>query len=162
MAKKINKSTENDNNHESLQELEQVIKTTNPKIFEGINPQKKKEILRSITLIQAKSHSGPLPDPETLIEYNAVITNGADRIMKMAENQQNHRISIESKVINSQATQSLVGQIFGLILGLVGLGCGTFLAFNGFETVGAIIAGGTVVSLVSVFVIGKKSQRKDL
>lgn len=82
--------------------------------------------------------------------------------MKMAENQQNHRISIESKVINSQATQSLIGQIFGLILGLVGLGCGTFLAFNGFETVGAIIAGGTVVSLVSVFVIGKKSQRKDL
>lgn len=77
MSKKINKSTENDSNHESLQELEQVIKTTNPTVFEGINPQKKKEILRSITLIQAKSHSGPLPAPETLIEYNAVITNGA-------------------------------------------------------------------------------------
>lgn len=163
MSKNSNKTAGNDenNNHLSLQELEQVIETANPKVFQGINPKKKQEILRSFTLIQAKSHSGPLPDPETLIEYNSVITNGADRIMKMAENQQNHRISIESKIIKSQSTQSLIGQIFGLILGLVGLGCGTFLAFNGFEAVGAIIAGGTVVSLVSVFVIGKRSQRKD-
>lgn len=161
MAKRSKKSLDIENNHESLRELEQVFESTNPKVFHGINPEKRKEILRSFTLIQSKTHSGPLPDPETLIEYNSVITNGADRIMKMAENQQNHRISIEKSVINSQSNQSLIGQIFGFILGLVGLGCGTFLAYNGFETVGAIIAGGTVVSLVSVFVIGKKLQKKD-
>ncbi|MGO2103477.1 MAG: DUF2335 domain-containing protein [Psychroflexus halocasei] len=49
----------------------------------------------SFTLIQEKSHSGPLPDAETLVRYDSVIPEGAYRIMKMAENQQNHRISIK-------------------------------------------------------------------
>ena len=147
---------------EDLQELEQELKNINPKVFEGLTQNKKLEILQSLsfTLIQEKSHSGPLPDAETLIKYNSVIPKGADRIMKMAENQQNHRISIESSLVSSQSSQSKLGQIFGLIIGLAGIGCGTYLASIGQDVVGSIIAGGTVVSLVSVFVLGKKAQKK--
>jgi len=36
------------------------------------------------------------------------------------------------------------------------------LAATGATTVGGIIAGGTVISLVSVFVIGKSTQRKSI
>ncbi|WP_255554230.1 DUF2335 domain-containing protein [Mesonia aestuariivivens] len=102
-----------------------------------------------------------MPDAETLIRYDSVIPEGADRIMKMAENQQNHRISIESNLVSSQSSQSKLGQVFGLIIGLAGIGCGTYLASIGQDVVGGIIAGGTVVNLVSVFVLGKKSQKKN-
>lgn len=148
---------------EELQELEEELKNINPKVFEGLTKNKKLDILQSLsfTLIQEKSHSGPLPDAETLIRYNSVIPEGADRIMKMAENQQKHRISIESNLVASQSSQSKLGQVFGLIIGLAGIGCGTYLATIGQEVVGSIIAGGTVVSLVSVFVLGKKSQKKN-
>lgn len=112
-------------------------------------------------MIQERSHSGPLPDAETLIQYNSVIPEGADRIMRMAEKQQEHRMNLENSVISSQSKQSNLGQWFGLIIGLVGIGCGTFLAYCGETTVGGIIAGGTVVSLVSVFVIGKRTQKSD-
>ncbi len=112
-------------------------------------------------MIQERSHSGPLPDAETIIQYNSVIPEGADRIMRMAEKQQEHRMNIENLVISSQSKQSNLGQWFGLIIGLVGICCGTFLAYSGETTVGGIIAGGTVVSLVSVFVIGKKLQKSD-
>lgn len=80
----------------------------------------------------------------------------------MAEKQQEHRISIEKTIIKSQSNQSRLGQIFGLIMGLVGIGSGTYLASIGSTTVGGIIAGTTVVSLVSVFVIGKRMQQKSL
>lgn len=72
-----------------LTKIEQELTTVNPQIFEGVNQKKKEEILRSIsfTLIQEKSHQGPLPDADTLIKYNSVIPEGADRIMKMAEKQ---------------------------------------------------------------------------
>ncbi|WP_299429566.1 DUF2335 domain-containing protein [uncultured Maribacter sp.] len=147
---------------EELQVIEEDLTSYNPEIFKGVPHKKKMEILQSFSIvsIQHKSHSGPLPDADTLIKYNSVIPNGADRIMKMAETQQTHRVSIESKVITSQSNQSKLGQIFGLIIGLVGIGCGTFLAATGEPTVGGIIAGATVVSLVSVFVIGKSTQRK--
>ena len=127
-----------------------------------IKKEKRVEILRSFTITMEKSHSGPLPDPETLHHYNELIPNGAERIMQMTESQQKHRHELEMRVIPSQLNQSRNGQWFGFLLGLIGLGCGTFLAYNGQTTVGGIIAGTTVVSLVSVFVIGKKIQKKDL
>ena len=101
-------------------ELEQELLSVNPRIFDGIKKEKKEELLRSfsVTLIQEKSHSGPLPDAETLIQYDSVIPNGADRIMAMAEKQQDHRINIETKVIISQNKQSGLGQIFGLFIGI--------------------------------------------
>jgi len=40
--------------------------------------------------------------------------------------------------------------------------CEWYLASIGETTVGGIIAGSTIVSLVSVFVLGKKAQRKSL
>lgn len=148
---------------EELQEIEEDLVSLNPEIFKGVPLKKKKEILQSISIvsIQHKSHSGPLPDADTLIKYDSVIPDGADRIMKMAEVQQVHRMKMEDKVISSQSTQSKLGQIFGLIIGIVGIGSGTFLAAMGETTVGGIIAGGTVVSLVSVFVIGKNIQKES-
>lgn len=162
--KKVSSNSPNtESDSSNLLELERELKTINPRVFQGIKEQQKNDILRSlsITMIRESSHSGPLPDGDTLIKYNSVIPNGADRIMKMAERQQEHRMDIESKVIAGQVKQSKLGQIFGLIIGIVGIGCGTFLAYSGAKTVGGIIAGGTVISLVSVFVIGKRNQKSD-
>lgn len=147
---------------EALQEIEDDLMSYNPKVFKGVPQDKKIEILQSLSVIsvQHRSHSGPLPDADTLIHYDSVIPNGADRIMAMAEKQQSHRMNLEDRLVASQSRQSKVGQIFGLVIGLVGIGCGTFLASIGATTVGGIIAGGTVMSLVSVFVIGKSIQRK--
>lgn len=148
-----------------LRDLEQELQRGNPEIFNGVAVSKRIEILESLSYtflsIQEKSHSGPLPAPETVSEYDTIIPNGAERIMKMAENQQNHRITMENKIVSSQTSLNNKGQIFGLVIGLAGIGCGTFLAAIGQGTVGGIIASGTVVSLVSVFVIGKISQKED-
>lgn len=155
-----NLPTENridDNSNDSLDELEQELVQVNPNVFQGVNKKKKTEILKSVSVTMM--HAGPLPDPQSLSSYDQLIPNGADRIMKMAEKQQDHRMKIESTAIGRQTFQSFMGQVFGFLIGLAGIGSGTFLAYNGFTTVGTVIAGGTVVSLVSVFVIGRKSRK---
>lgn len=161
--KKPNHKTDQEHKSVEIVQLEQDLTAINPQIFHGLSVDKKEEILRSFSysLIQERSHSGPLPDAESLIKYNSVIPDGADRIMRMAEKQQNHRFEMERTFVNSQTRQGKRGQIFGLIIGLVGIGSGTFLAANGATTVGGIIAGATVVSLVSVFVIGKRIQKTE-
>jgi uncharacterized membrane protein len=143
-------------------ELEKALKQNNPQVFKGLDNNKKREILTTIasfTIHQERTHSGPLPDSETMTAYNQIIPNGADRIMIMAENQSAHRISIESSLVKSQSQQSSRGQIFGFIIGLVGLISGSLLIYLGHTAGGSIIGGGTVVSLVTVFVLGKKSQK---
>ncbi|MFN6943506.1 MAG: DUF2335 domain-containing protein [Cytophagaceae bacterium] len=107
-------------------------------------------------------HSGPLPPPEVLEKYSAIIPNGAERIMQMAENQNSHRIAIEKSAIKSQSNQSFLGQIFGFTIGIVALLAAWHLAINGHNAVAGIIGGTTVVGLVSVFIIGKTSQSKQL
>ncbi|MFC4870418.1 DUF2335 domain-containing protein [Negadavirga shengliensis] len=101
-------------------------------------------------------HSGPLPTPETLNEYNLIITNGADRIMQMAELEQKHRHAIENRLTRRQLNQSFNGQIFGLIIALTALYVGFQLVMHDYETAGAVLLGSTIVSLVALFVIGRK------
>ncbi len=65
---------------------------------------------------------------------------------------------MEKLVIASQQQQSARGQTYGLIIGLAGILTGAILSFLGHDVVG----GTTVTGLVSVFVIGKSQQNKNL
>lgn len=49
------------------------------------NPDFLKRINRELSVITqvTKMHSGPLPDPETLIQYNKAHSDAADRIITM-------------------------------------------------------------------------------
>jgi len=118
--------------------------------------------VKSIIVSSYQSYSGPIPAPEALEKYNQIIPDGADRIMKMAENQSNHRIRIEETVIAGQVKQSSRGQIFGLIIAFLTLGAAVVLALFGHEAVACVLGGSTVISLATVFVIGKREQRLKL
>ena len=80
----------------------------------------------------------------------------------MAENQSKHRIEMEKEVICSQQKQSAAGQWMGFIISLVGIIGGFVAIFNDHPIIGTIFAGGTLTSLVSLFILGKKQQQKDL
>lgn len=145
----------------SLKELERQIVKTNPEIFKGVSEKKKIEILKifSATYVMAsveqKYHRGPLPSPDKLKEYAQVIPNGAERIMAMAEKEQEHRMKIENYAIPEQIKIAKRGQTYGLIIGLASvLIAGTCIMF-GHEWPGAIFGATGIVGLVSVFVIGR-------
>jgi hypothetical protein len=68
---------------------------------------------------------------------------------------------LETKVINSNAFVQIFGAISALLLGLIALGGGLYLAYAGKSLVGfgAFFAG--LASLVGVYVYGKKSQASE-
>ncbi|MBR2124529.1 MAG: DUF2335 domain-containing protein [Acetobacter sp.] len=76
---------------------------------------------------QLSIHSGPLPPPEQLLRYNDAVPNAADRIIRMAETQLEHRIQIEKLAIRTQARNSTLGIISGFLIGMTIVFCGTFL-----------------------------------
>lgn len=144
-----------------LKKIEQEIVQANPDIFKGVPEPRKKQILQ-LFAVKITSHSGPLPIPEDLSEYNNIIPNGADRIMAMAEKQQQHRIDLEKKVVGRQTFQSQLGQIFGLLIGLGAIGMGGYCTLQGHEIAGSILGTGGLTGLVSVFVLGKRAQKQSL
>jgi uncharacterized membrane protein len=158
-------------NGNDLKRIEQQLVKANPTLFKGVPADKKAEILKVFLMsinveqiIERKitAHQGPLPHWEDLEKYGQIIPNGADRIMSMAEKQQDHRMTLETTAITEQLTQSKRGQTFGLLIGLTALVGGVVCIMFGHEWSGAFLGGGGLTGLVSVFVIGKKKQAKSL
>lgn len=63
------------------QAVETVVKS--PELVEQILSDEYVQIM-----IARRFHSGSLPPPSDLAQYNDIISNGADRIMAMAEKEQ--------------------------------------------------------------------------
>jgi uncharacterized membrane protein len=97
-----------------------------------------------------------------LVQYNEAFPGCAERIVAMAERQATHRQDIEKTAIISNRKRELTGQVFGLVISLSAIGCGTYLAIHDKPLVGLGTIIGTVVSLVVVFVYGKYTQKKEL
>lgn len=54
--------------------------------------------------------SGPLPPPAALASFDSIIPNGADRILRMSEQEQAHRISIEQAALQSNIASAKESQ----------------------------------------------------
>lgn len=111
-------------------------------------------------LAQQKYHSGPLPDPEELIRYNAAVPDAANRIIQMAENQASHRQNIEKSVVDTQNRNSTLGIIIGAILSLIIVISGVYCILHGHDGAGAVLVSVDIVGLCAVFVYGTKVKKE--
>lgn len=143
-------------------EVAHQLTDENPNVFVGMNASQKIEVIKTfgLTSIKAMAHSGPLPDPESLARYNEIIPNGADRIMKMAENQQGHRFDIERKVVKGTNNQTTRGQWFALIIALILIGAAIFFGINKQPELAKSILITTLIGVVGLFISGKYLQKK--
>ena len=114
------------------------------------------------TQVHVQHRSGPLPSPQELQAYNHAIPNGADRIVKMAEQQSAHRMGLETTAVQSQQAQAARGQYFGLFAAVIAILCATYAAVSGSEAFASVLGGTTVLGLAGAFVSGKYLQKKDL
>ena len=100
-----------------------------------------------------------LPSPDILKKYNSVLPGLADRLVTQAEKQTDHRIYIEKRTLNSNILKSILGLLFGFLIGSLGVGGGLYLTFLGFNVIGIIFSSATLVSLVMTFIYGSQSKR---
>lgn len=76
------------------------------------------EEFRKIVALAVREFSGPIPPPESLAGYEKTLPGSADRILKMAEKQSEHRQAMEKREIEVEARDSLMGIILAFILGV--------------------------------------------
>lgn len=149
----------------NLQHNDNILSGEIDSIIDELPTKQKRDKLRnllSVRVLQQSSFKGPLPPPNLLKGYDEIVKNGAERIFKLAEKQSKHRITLEDHAIKEELTQSSRGQTFGFILGIVGLLLATLLAILDHETIAGIFGTTTIVGLVTVFVVGRRIQQKDL
>lgn len=62
-------------------------------------PDKRELGVQMVTTMVQRVHSGPLPAPDTYGHYEQVLPGSAERILAMAEKEQDHRHRSEGRVI---------------------------------------------------------------
>ncbi len=115
-----------------------------------------------ISVSQHKMYSGPVPDPDSLAKYEQISPGFADRILKMAEKEQEERIVTQRQVIEAEKEFNFRelnnfkrGQIFALIaVFLIVLMC--IYAFNlGYGKEARDIAIAVIASVAGIFITGR-------
>jgi uncharacterized membrane protein len=62
---------------------------------------------------QTQQWVGPLPPPGALDQFNQIIPNGAERIMRMVEQEQEHRIAHDQKALFAATRDTQRGHWIG-------------------------------------------------
>lgn len=111
--------------------------------------------------VHAETYSGPLPKPDALQEYDRIVPGAAERILRMAEKQAEHRQYLEKTVIVGDTKRANWGLAAGFIVAMSGLGAAVWLVATGNAVAGTIIGSADIVGLASVFVYGTVSRRAE-
>ena len=105
--------------------------------------------------------SGPIPPPQVLQQYNNVVSDAAERIIRMAEKQSEHRIDLERKVVDSNINKSYIGMVLATAIALYGLYIAKEISINGNPWAAGIIASLDLGGLIGVAVYNGLIQKKE-
>ncbi len=115
----------------------------------------------STTVTRSEMFLGPIPDPNSLQKYENITPGLADRIMTMAEKQQEHRIEIENRVVGSKIKDARLGVVLGFIISMTLILVSVFLIHSGNVGLGAAFIVGDIIALASTYIYGINSGRKE-
>lgn len=119
------------------------------------------------------SWSGPLPPPEALQRYDAIVPGAANRIFEMAERRHQHQIDQEKAIIelehyslgladraaSSDAFLNKLGLVFAFIVALGGMGIGAWLIATGKTGGGLAFLFTPLTGLAGLFVYATRVRR---
>ena len=126
------------------------------------------------TIQAISAFSGPLPTPSDLERYGKIIPNGVERIVAMAEKEQEARLSIAKQdSLNETAAQqaratalkgaiyrNIIGTISGLIVSLADIYIAYLVTMAGHDGVGIALAALPVAANVKAFIwTGRKTDK---
>ena len=110
---------------------------------------------------QSQYYSGPIPPPAVLKELEQITPGAAERIIKMAEKQQDHRHEIEKIVVRSGSRDSISGILSAAVISVGFLVLAGYSISLGHTSAGIAIGTIDIVVLASVFVYGTRSRREE-
>lgn len=111
--------------------------------------------------VELSVHSGPLPSPAVLREFEEILPGSAERIFAQFETQSSHRRSLELLKLTSDAFSQRLGTVSASLIGLLGVIGGLWLTHEGKGIEGLAALFGTLAGLVGTFLYQRKRQDQE-
>ena len=131
-----------------------------PEFIEYIPEDKREEIITRIVL--QEQYIGPLAHPRIVAGYERYAPGSADRILTLAELQQQHRFKQEERGQQAAIQRDIRGMNRGFVLALALMALSALAIYVGSDLVGLAMVTTTIVSLAGVFVYSHHRHREEM
>jgi Predicted membrane protein len=105
---------------------------------------------------QEEMWSGPLPSPQTLSEFQALVPDAPERIFRQWEEETKHRRDYENRALDAFHERTTRGQWAAIVFALAALAVSAFAIGMGHSWVGGVLGGGTIATVVGAFLADRK------
>lgn len=139
---------------------------------QSASPPEEKPALNNLKLAHHRREtrfSGPFPPPEILAGYQQIHQDFPERILCFTEKEQQHRHSLEMRIVESQIldlkaerTAEKRGQLYAFLICLAAFSCAGAIAFMGSPVSGVVLAMASLAGIVSVFITRKTKTASEL
>ena len=110
----------------------------------------------------------PLPPAEALADYERVVAGSADRMLKVFEQQAEHRMTMErlwheAEIgrLRDDSRRASLGLGAGFVVALAVLGAAVYCASISQPWVAGVLGGLDIVALVGIFIYGTERRRSE-
>lgn len=112
------------------------------------------------SLIVSEQFSGPIAHPRHLKAYEEVAPGAADRIISMAEKQQQHHIEMDRRVLQAEVGDRKLGMWLGAGAFVFLVACALASALlTESEVVPGLFLGAAAIGGVSLFIKGRQNNK---
>lgn len=116
-------------------------------------------VARVTTIIASEYFAGPIAHPRHLREYEETCPGSADRIIKMAEDRNNHIMQMERAVFDEEAADQRRGMNYGAVLFAILIFSALITALMGLPiAVTALFLGTAAIGGIGLFIKGRNGK----
>lgn len=102
-------------------------------------------------IAKLEMHSGPIPQPDILKQYDEIDPGAAKQIIDNGVEESIHRRKMETDMLIATKKDRRRRDWMGFVIGIIALGTGAFLIYMDHVVTGTIFSGVSVLGLVSLF-----------
>lgn len=136
---------------EKLPELQQIPENQREQVV--------KAVVEAVC-VKAEFFSGPLPPPQIIKGYDAIVPGSANIIIDSFVQQSEHRRNIETQVTTSEIKRAERGQNYAFIIVLLLIIAAGYGIYKGHTWVAVIFGGPAIIQIVSMFISGKSLKKR--
>lgn len=122
---------------------------------------RRKVVERTAIVVTELAYSGPLPPPAHLAGYEAILPGSADRMLNMAEQEQQYRHRQFESGLASDDRYRTWGLCLGAAVSALLIGVGAVVTIYGYPWVGTVCFGGVLLGMANAFIQGQKRARSE-
>ena len=144
------------------QQSSQIEAVLDREIGPLVGPAKASDVIKRTVDVLHKTEifSGPLPPPSLMSAYEDIFPGFAERIMAMAEKEQNNRHAIQAIEVRHSADLEKYSLWTALIFGIALIGGASYCAYVDQTTLGCALVGAFGIGGLTLFFKGRSEQEK--